>query len=179
MWNLLKIAVKRDNILYIVAASISLGILVFDWFFGDVDASVSFEIILFILAFICFAQIAEREIRFGSIEQKLVDQTNAIESLSKPVFYPREVVVPFTDLMNEYDELFYTGGHLYHFIHTHTRYFERWLQEGKSIKLILQNPENLGLQHIQMPCVNYKPNVYREQIFLRVFRSATRGLGLA
>jgi len=30
--------------------------------------------------------------------------------------------------------------------------------------LVLQNPENLGLQHVTMPCANYKPNVYREQI---------------
>lgn len=164
MINIVKIAFKKDNVLYVVAGLISLAILIFDWFFGDVDASISFEIILFILAFICFAQIAEREIRFSSVELKLDEQTKAIDALAKPTFHPREAVIPFTTLMEDHDELFYTGGHLYHFIHTHTRQFEGWLDEGKSIRLILQNPDNMGLQHIHMPCVNYKANVYREQI---------------
>lgn len=162
--EILRAAIKRDNILYFIAAIVSISILLFDLFLGDVDSSISFEVILFILAAICVAQILEREIRFDEQNSKIDQLKEVIEKSRRPIFYSRSSVVPFTDLMKEHEELFYTGGHLYHFIHTHTRHFENWLREGKSIRLILQNPDNIGLKSVMMPCVNYNSNVYREQI---------------
>ena len=61
-------------------------------------------------------------------------------------------------------ELFYTGGHLHSFIHSYTNYFEKWLRQGKSIRLILQDPKNEGLNKLAMPCVNYNSGVYVAQI---------------
>ncbi|WP_299590063.1 hypothetical protein [uncultured Tateyamaria sp.] len=162
--GLIQLLLRRDNIINLITALIAVGILITDWFFGDVDASVSFEVILFVLAAICVGNIVEREERFSSLEKKIEDQMHETKSLLKPTFVSRKVPPGFPELMKEHTELFYTGGHLYHFIHTHARSFDQWLKEGKSIRLILQNPENIGLSHMEMPCANYRPTSYKDQI---------------
>jgi len=133
--------------------------------FGDAfKQEVIFEVILIVLSLISLSQIVEREIRFKEVNKNLNDIKNEIVESTRPPFISVSQLTPFSETMEISHELFYTGGHLHSFIHGYTNYFEKWLSEGKSIRLILQDPQNKGLKNLSMPCVNYNSNVYIAQI---------------
>ncbi|MEO0647581.1 MAG: hypothetical protein AAFZ17_15710 [Cyanobacteria bacterium J06650_10] len=104
------------------------------------------------------------EARFESVNNKLNAIENTMVEMKRPSFITVNDLTPLTELMKYSQELFYTGGHLRAFIQNNTNNFDKWLKEGKSIRLILQDPRNEGLMKLEMPCVNYNSEAYVAQI---------------
>lgn len=161
---LYKVLSKKDNFLSFLSITLVLIIVVSDVFGDGFNQGTIFEVILIILGLISLSQIVEREARFEGVNNKLEKIETSIEEITRPLFFSVNEVTPFSDIMEHSQELFYTGGHLHSFIHGHTNNFGKWLSEGKSLRLILQDPKSEGLKDLAMPCVNYNAEVYVAQI---------------
>lgn len=161
---LIKILSKKDNLLSLISILLILIIIIVDVFGDGFEQGAIFEVVLVVLGLISLSQIVEREARFEELNSNFNGLRSEVSEITRPLFIPVNELSPFSESMEYSHELFYTGGHLHSFIHGYTNYFEKWLEEGKSIRLILQDPKNKGLKDLAMPCVNYNPSVYVAQI---------------
>lgn len=162
--KLIEVFKKKDNALSLISIILVLVILVADVFGDGFTQPVVFEVILVILALLSLSQIIEREARFERVYDGLSDVSQKLVEMQRPQFVPISSIPKFEDIMQNGQELFYTGGHLHSFIHMYSNHFRAWMKEGKSLRLILQNPDNKGLRDLRMPCINYEAEVYVAQI---------------
>ena len=155
---------RRDNLISVVTVFVVTILLVLN-IGGDVlTLSATIQGLLAILALLAISQIAERELRFGEIRTDLKKIEIDVARLAKPTFYKGSDLSSVMDFMKGAQELYYAGGHLHSLLHNNSNYFRQWLKTGRSLRFLLQDPENPGLEHLDMPCVNYAYRVYVEQI---------------
>jgi hypothetical protein len=159
-----KTLTQRDNLLSLVSVAVVVIVLILD-IAGDVlPASAVSESLLVVLGLIAVSQIAERELRFTEVRDDLKRMEAEVGRLTEPRFYKLSELPSVLEFMRSGNELFYSGGHLHSLLHNHSNYFAQWLRDGRSLKFLLQDPDNEGLHHLEMPCVNYASKVYVEQI---------------
>lgn len=165
MRSKMRFLASKDNILSVVAVALSTLVLAVDFFGEGLDINILFEAILVVLILISISQVLERESRFRALDSQLVDVKEAVGKTQCVAFLHSEDVTPFAESMADSDELFYTGGHLRSLVQTsNVEHFEKWLEEGKSIKLILQDPELDGYDSLTMPCRDFVADEYRDDI---------------
>jgi len=161
---------RRDNLLSLVTILVSTTIAFLSFFTSYISLSVLLAAILVVLTLLALTSIIEREARFEGADRKLESLIQQIERIRGPIFWSIKEIPSLKDYIRGADELFYTGGHLNALVLTNTNLFEEWLRAGKSLKFILQNPENEGLKNLEMPCVNYQGEEYIKQIELSLER---------
>jgi hypothetical protein len=155
---------RRDNLLNLVSVCVVVLILLLDTMGNVLPNGAIFEAILVVLGLISVSQIVERELRFREVRVDLAEIKQDVSRLAEPRFYKASQLTSVVEFMQLGEELFYSGGHLHSLLHNNSNYFRQWLRDGKSLRFLLQDPDNEGLRYLEMPCVNYAPKVYVEQI---------------
>lgn len=164
MGMLKNVFLRLDNLLSLLVIVTSCSIVLLDVFGVDLPIGTLEEAFLVILGLLAFNNIVERELRFGELKKELHELKEEISRFKRPLFVHQSELPSISQFMQVSDELFYTGGHLHSLVNNHTNLFDKWLRDGKSLKFLLQDPENKGLHELRMPCVNYSSKVYVAQI---------------
>ena len=87
MWKkMTEIFSKKDNLLSLIALSVSIFILLVDFFGEGFKVNTTFEVILFVLTLLAVSQIVERETRFGEINTSMGKLKSAIATLGRHLF---------------------------------------------------------------------------------------------
>lgn len=141
-----KLFTRRDNLLSLVTILISSTIAFLSFFTSYLTLGVLLAAILVVLTLIAVTSIIEREARFEGADHKPELLIQQIERIRGPIFWNIKEIPSLRDYVSGANELFDTGGHLNALVLTNTNLFEEWLRAGKSLKFILQNPENEGGQ---------------------------------
>lgn len=160
---------RRDNLISVVIILISTTIGLLGLFTSHITLSVLLSAILIMLSLLAVTNIIERESRFEAADRKL-ESIIQMGRIRGSIFESINDLPSMASYIAEADEVFFTGGNLTGLMLTNFNLFENWLIEGKSLKFILQNPENEGLKYLVMPCANYEYTEYAEQIKLSLAR---------
>lgn len=160
---------RRDNLFSLVIIVVSTTIALLSLFTSYIALGVLLSAILFVLSLLAITNIIERESRFEIADAKL-ESLIRMGRVRGSVFESVRDIPLMENYITGADELFFTGGHLNALVLSNTNLFAAWLRAGKSLKFILQNPENKGLQYLVMPCVNYQCDEYVKQIKLSLER---------
>ena len=161
---------KRENIIPIVTIVIAVIIAflnIFDIWITDNIVTASILLVVSLLVTIIIIDRKNQKENELRIYKKILDN---IQKVKDPVFYSLDEIPVLEDYLRNSTELFYVGGHLNGLIMNNTNLFENWLKEGKTLKLILQNPKNEGLKYLEMPCIEYNYESYVNQINLSIER---------
>lgn len=155
---------RRDNLVSLLSIVVVAIVLLLDVMGDALPAGVVAEALLVVLGLVAISHIAERELRFGEVREDLSKMEREVARLAEPRFYRSSELSSIVDFMKPSHELFYSGGHLHSLLHNNSNYFRQWLKSGRSLRFLLQDPDNPGLEHLEMPCINYASKVYIEQI---------------
>lgn len=168
--DLYRIFSKRENILSLIAIVISLVLVILNIFTGYISNEVLLGAILFVLGLLATNQIIERESKEGETGKRIDELCQRVQCINQDFLLPRQQIEPFEEFISEAEEMFYAGGHANGLVVPHSTMFEKWLRDGKSLKFIVQDPNNEGLLHLDMPCILYNPEAYKNQILVTLRR---------
>lgn len=160
---------RRDNLFSLVIIVVSTTIALLSLFTSYIELSVLLPAILIVLSLLAVTNIIERESRFEIADGKL-ESLIQMRRVQGSIFESVKDIPLMENYIAGADELFFTGGHLNSLVLSNTNLFQAWLKAGKSLKFILQNPENKGLQYLVMPCVDYQYDEYVKQIKISLER---------
>ncbi|HEX5720697.1 MAG TPA: hypothetical protein VF179_31370 [Thermoanaerobaculia bacterium] len=155
---------RRDNLLALVAIVAALIVVGLNLFTTYVSTEVLLSAVLLILGLSATVGIIERQERFERTEEKLEILERKLDALNVDFFLPRTALLPMREYIADADEVFCAGGHLMGFVVEHSALWEQWLGPGKRLKILVQDPDNPGLDHLEMPCGLYDAGEYRRQI---------------
>jgi hypothetical protein len=155
---------RRDNLLALIALVASLIVVGLNLFTSYVSTSVLLSAVLLILGLIATTGIIERHERLERTEVKLDVLDHKLDKLKADFLVTADELVPFSEYIADAEEVFCAGGHLMGFIVERSALWERWLGPGKRLKVIVQDPDNPGLDHLEMPCGLYEAAEYRRQV---------------
>ena len=161
---LTKIFKKKDNLVSLVIAFVAFLIAILGLFTSSISTPSLLAAVLVVLGLLAVTNVIEREARLEQTERKIDDIVSQLSSARCTIFLPAKDIPTLNDYLADAEELFYAGGHLWNLVHGNANFLRRWLQAGRSLKLILQNPENPGLRYVRMPCVSYEHTTYIGQI---------------
>ncbi len=170
MKNIIAILKKRDNVVSIITIAISIIICLMRYFSSWIDDGILLASILLILSLFVVNTIVEKEFRAKNELNQYSFISSEISKITKPQFYSLNEIPPLKIYLKGASELFYVGGHLNAITLNNFNLFKEWLDNGKTLKFILQNPNNLGLKHLNMPCTGYEYKTYKKQIELSIGR---------
>ncbi|MDX6386184.1 MAG: hypothetical protein QOK48_3757 [Blastocatellia bacterium] len=163
---------KRDNLISLITILAATTIAILGLVSTHIPMSLLLSAILIVLSLLAVTNIIERESRFDSADRKL-ESIIQLGRVGGAMFENFRDIPPLENYTSGAHELFFTGGHLNGVVLTNTNLFKEWLKPGRSLKFILQNPNNIGLRHLEMPCVNYNYDEYVKQIRLSLERLHT------
>jgi len=155
---------RRDNLLAVIAIAASLIVVGLNLFTKYVSTEVLLSAVLLILGLSATVGIIERQERLERTEEKLEVLEKKLDALNVDFFLPRTALLPMREYIADSEEVFCAGGHLMGFIVEHSALWEEWLGPGKRLKILVQDPDNPGLDHLEMPCGLYEAGEYRRQI---------------
>jgi len=160
----LKAFIRKENILTTITIIIAIVIAVAGLLKSEIiDTGRQFPVILALLALIGINTIFERETRFVSLQKSLDDISKSI-SHESGIFINFKKVPSYDKLFidNGATEVFIAGSQSFSIICSQMTFWEKWLKDGKKMKIIAQNPENKGLEHLILPMYGYEYKEYKQ-----------------
>ena len=167
--NLREFFSKTDNIISVLTILIATLLLFFDIFNDGLTANGMFEVILIVLVLLTITNMIERETRFKQTDRKVDEIKNYLQQEKHTFFLKSSELPDIRELAKDASEIFLSGGSL-HIVDEYLNFWEEWLKEGKSLKMILLNPDNPGLKDLHPPNFNYSYEVYKMNIELSLER---------
>lgn len=152
---------KRDNLLSLIVIFTAIILLILRFTTDLISTDKLLSGVLSILTLISIGNIIERESRFTKLDEHLDHLSN---NLTQPFFRSRKDCPAIEEISQGAEELFFTGGHLHSLLIQYQGFFHSWLKEGRKLKFIVLNPDNYGLKHMKLPCIDYDPEAYITQI---------------
>jgi hypothetical protein len=159
---------RIDNIVSVVTIVTAVTLVLFGVFGGSIGPQATAEVIIALLGLVALTSMIERESRLAHTETKVdgvqaaVDEVQQLlrNSQGTPLFANDKLPHPDTLLENA-SELFVAGAHSLNLITRDPDRWKAWLRNGKSIRVIIQNPWNKGLRYLAIPAHVYNYEIYK------------------
>jgi hypothetical protein len=148
---------KKDNLISVATVVTSVGLLLVSIFTNAIGTNGLFQVILGILTLMAVAQLLERETRYAKTDYKIDALTHKLSLVGGPLFVHSTEIPSLEDLTAQSEELYLAGGNLNTLINKNLHFLENWLRRGKRLKVLVVNPDNQGLRHLYLPCMDYDP----------------------
>jgi hypothetical protein len=155
---------RKDNILTLITICIAILLLLLDLFSDILVREIMIKIIILILTLIAITNMVERETRFAESSEKIDDVRKLILNMNYGKFIHYSEIPNHEDLAKGANEFFIAGAQTFSLITRNMDFWQQWLKHGKSLKIIIQNPTNEGLKHLNIPTFEYDYKTYKTNI---------------
>lgn len=155
---------RKDNVLTLIIICIAIILLMLDLFSDTLIMERMIKIIILILTLIAITNMVERETRFTEAGEKIDDVRELIENMNSSEFIHFSEIPNHEDLAKGANEFFLAGAQSFNLIMRNMEFWQQWLEDGKSLKIIIQNPMNKGLKHLNIPAFDYDYETYKMNI---------------
>jgi hypothetical protein len=130
------------------------------------------QLILGLLAFLAIDALIERIELLTNIEKDvgtLKESKELLKDLKEMITDPFLKKTDHKDLRIESysegaKELFFVGASCNTLLTIQTSFMEEWIRQGNSLKFLLLNPKRKWLEDVILPVINYKYDLFREEI---------------
>jgi hypothetical protein len=154
--SLSKRIINRRNLFYLLSICAAIIVVLINFFRREVGAETIGATIVILLILVATTNWFEHDSQWGF----LLKLQPLLEKM-KPHGFVLETERPHLDeLTADASEFFVAGAQSFNLVRSHMGFWEKWIEAGKTLKILVQNPCNEGLKYLELPMFKYSYENY-------------------